>query len=168
MSAAAARAGATLRAPSLRRRMASFVYEGVLLFGVLMIAGILYGALTGQRDALIGRHGLQAFIFFVLAIYFCWFWSHGGQTLAMKAWRIRVVTSAGTPLTAGRSLLRYLLAWAWFLPALAWIGASGIGAPAPMLATLLVGMAAYAALSRLHPARQFWHDAAAGTRLIDV
>ncbi|MDH5539716.1 MAG: RDD family protein, partial [Rhizobacter sp.] len=48
------------RAPSLWRRMASFIYEGVLLFGVLMIAGYLFSSLTQQRHALVGRHGLQA------------------------------------------------------------------------------------------------------------
>ena len=71
-------------APGLWRRMACFIYEGVLLFGVVMIAGYLFSTLTQQRNALNGRHGLQAFLFIVLGIYFVWFWSRGGQTVAMK------------------------------------------------------------------------------------
>ena len=71
--------------------MACFLYEGVLLFGVVMIAGYLFSSLTQQRNALVGRHGLQAFLFIVLGIYFVWFWSHGGQTVAMRAWHIRLV-----------------------------------------------------------------------------
>ena len=69
--------------PSLRRRLAAFIYEGVLLFGVLMLAGLAYGVVTQQRHALVGLHGLQVFVFIVLGVYFGWFWSHGGQTLAL-------------------------------------------------------------------------------------
>lgn len=168
MTSRASRAGANVRAPSLRRRMACFLYEGVLLFGVLMLAGYLYSTLTQQRHALIGRHGLQGFVFVVLAAYYSWFWSHGGQTVAMKAWRIRVVTCEGAPLTPLRALSRYLLAWLWFLPALLWIRWSGIGGLGPILLTLCGGVISYSALALLHPERQFWHDAANGTRLTRV
>jgi len=70
-------------AAGLMRRMAAFTYEGVILFGVLMIAGYLYSTLTGQRHALQGKAGQQFFLFLVLGIYFVWFWSHGGQTVDM-------------------------------------------------------------------------------------
>ena len=83
--------------PGLARRIACFVYEGVLLFGVLMIAGYLYSTLTQQRHALSGLHGLQAFLFLVLGIYFVWFWSRGGQTVAMRTWHIRLDIHASKP-----------------------------------------------------------------------
>jgi len=86
-----------LPTPGLARRMACFVYEGVLLFGVLMTAGLMYAGLTEQRNAMLGRHGLQAFLVSVLGVYFIWFWSHGGQTVAMKAWRIRLLRADGAP-----------------------------------------------------------------------
>jgi diacylglycerol kinase (ATP) len=98
--------------------MACFLYEGVLLFGVLFIAGYLYSSLTQQRHALNGRHGLQIFLFVVLGIYFTWFWSHGGQTVAMKAWHIRVVDERGLAVSQSRAFARYLLSWLWFAPAL--------------------------------------------------
>ena len=85
MSPADRAAAGTLVAPGIWRRLACFVYEGVLLFGVLMISGYLFSTLTQQRHALLGRHALQGFLFVVLGIYFVWFWSHGGQTVAMKA-----------------------------------------------------------------------------------
>ena len=84
-------------APGLGRRLAALIYEGLLLFGVLMVAGWLYGGLTQQRHALVGRFGLQVFLFLVLAVYFVWFWTHGGQTVALKAWRLRVVAAMPTP-----------------------------------------------------------------------
>lgn len=152
--------------PGIWRRLACFIYEGVLLFGVVMISAYLYGTLTQQRNAMEGRHGLMGFLFVVLTIYFVWFWSHGGQTVAMKAWHVRVVNRDGTPLSQARALLRSLLSWIWFLPATlaAWLAElHGAGA---IMGVLAAGVAAYAALARLHPQRQFWHDAVCGTQLV--
>lgn len=153
-------------APGLVRRLACFVYEGVLLFGVVMIAGYLYSSLTQQRHALEGRGGLMAFLFVVLAIYFVWFWSHGGQTVAMKAWHIRLIGADGHPVGQWRALVRYLLSWVWFLPALGSAHVAGLRSGGAVFGLLAVGVLAYAALARLHPQRQFWHDAVCGTRLI--
>ena len=151
--------------PSLRRRLACFVYEGVLLFGVLMITALVYGLGTEQRHALVGQSGLQVVLFLVLALYFVVFWSRGGQTLAMKTWHIRVLTAAGVPLSPLRALLRYQLAWLWFLPALALAHGSGLRTGGAIAGTLLAGVLAYAGIARLMPQRQFLHDIIAGTRL---
>lgn len=151
--------------PSVWRRLACFVYEGVLLFGVLMISAYLYSSLTQQRHALEGRHGLMAFLFVILAVYFTWFWSNGGQTVAMKAWHIRVVDIEGKPVTQSRAFMRYLAAWMWLMPALVTAGVSGLH-DSRAFGLLLVGVVAYAALARVRPDRQFWHDALCGTRLV--
>jgi len=166
MNAAQAATPAGESAPSLRRRLACFVYEGVLLFGVLMISGYLFSSLTQQRDPLVGRHALQAFLFVVLGIYFVWFWSHGGQTVAMKAWHIRVVDSTGRPLSEMRALMRYLLAWLWFLPALVILYAWHVRDPGTILIVLIAGVASYAVAAQPHPSRQFLHDALCSTRLV--
>ncbi len=160
-------AGSAGPTPGLGRRLACFVYEGVLLFGVVMIAGLLYSTLTQQRHALHGRAGLQAFVFVVLAIYFVWFWSHGGQTVAMKTWNIRLVGADGNPVSQPRAFARFLLAWAWFVPALAMLRLSGLSGAGASFATLTAGVLGYAALVWLRKDRQFWHDAVCGTRLVD-
>mgnify|MGYP002623189574 FL=1 len=147
--------------------MACFLYEGVLLFGVVMIAGYLYSSLTQLRDPLLGTGGLQAFLFVVLGIYFVWFWSHGGQTVAMKTWHIRVVAADGRPLTQARALARYFASWLWFLPALAGVHLSGLKGGAPVALALVAGVMVYGLMARLHPSRQYPHDMLCGTRLID-
>ncbi|TMH07712.1 MAG: RDD family protein [Betaproteobacteria bacterium] len=157
---------AALLTPSLRRRLACFLYEGVLLFGVVMIAGYLYGSLTQQRNALAGRHGLQAFIFLALAVYFVWFWSHGGQTVAMKTWHIRLVRADGGPVSQGRALCRYVLSWLWFVPALLALWITGQHSLGAIFGSMIAGVIAYALLAYLHPQRQYWHDAVCGTRLV--
>ena len=156
-----------LPTPGLARRMACFVYEGVLLFGVLMTAGLLYAGLTHQRNAMLGRHGLQSFLFVVLGVYFTWFWSRGGQTVAMKTWRIRLVCADGAPVPPFRAMSRYLLGWLWFVPALLLLWLGGAASTGPIFAALGFGIVAYAALTWLNPDRQFWHDVVCGTRLVD-
>lgn len=159
---------ATSPTPSVLRRLASFVYEGVLLFAVLMIAGYLFSSLTQQRHALTGRPALQGFLFLVLGVYFVWFWSHGGQTLAMKTWRIRLIGPDGLAVSQTRALARYMLSWLWFAPALfiAWI--SDTRSLLVIFGSLSIGVVAYAALAFLHRNRQFMHDVICRTRLIST
>ncbi|WP_420799478.1 RDD family protein [Noviherbaspirillum sedimenti] len=152
-------------APPLRRRLASMLYEGMLLFGVLFIAGWLFSTLLQQRHALYLRHAQQIWLLLVMGIYFVWFWIHGGQTLAMKTWHIRLVSADGKPLRVWRAIMRYLLAWLWFLPGLAL--ASVLGAHAWMLVLIpALNMLLWALATYLDPQRQFLHDRLAGTRLI--
>ncbi len=71
------------------------LYEGVILFGIVFIAGYLFSTLTQQRNGLTHHNLLMTWIGFVLAVYFVYFWTHGGQTLPMKTWRLKVVDARG-------------------------------------------------------------------------
>jgi uncharacterized RDD family membrane protein YckC len=154
----------TLTAPSLRRRMACWLYEGMLMFGVVFISGYLFGALSQTRNAMDNRHGLQAFLFVIFGIYFTWFGAKG-QTLAMKTWNIRLVDALGQPVKQTRALWRYILSWLWFLPPLAVLAPFQVSGGET--AVLVLGwVAVWAVLSRFQPQKQFWHDAFAGTRLV--
>jgi len=159
-------APSALVAPSLRRRMACWIYEGLLLFGVMFISGYLFSALSQTRHALDNRHGLQAFLFLIFAIYFTWF-GHKGQTLAMKTWHIRLVDVQGQSLTQARALVRYLLSWIWFIPPLVLIAPFSLSGGETLM--LCLGWAAvWALLSRFQAQGQFWHDVWAGTRLVQA
>ncbi len=147
--------------------MACWLYEGMLMFGVVFVAGYLFSASTQTHHALQNRHGLQAFLFAVSALYFVGFWTRGGQTLAMKTWHINVVDSQGRPLRAPRALLRYVLSWIWFLPPLAAVAPWHLSGLEILL--LFTGwVLVWALLSRFNRQQQFWHDIWAGTRLTDV
>ena len=144
--------------------MACWLYEGVLLFGVVFVAGFLFSIVTQTRHGLQNRPEQQGFLFLVLGLYFSWFWRHG-QTLPMRTWHIRIQGPDGLPPTMGRALLRYLLSWIWFMPPLAagWLlQLHGFA----LIALALLWAACWAALSLLQPQRQFWHDAWAGTALV--
>jgi uncharacterized RDD family membrane protein YckC len=116
-------------------------YEAILLFGVGFFAAWLFFFASGGRDATHGweRYVLQLFILVVFAAYFLWCWLRGGQTLAMKAWHIRL-----TEVSPPKALYRFFLALL-FVP-------TGI--------SLL-----WALFDR---DKQFLHDRLAGTRLVQA
>jgi uncharacterized RDD family membrane protein YckC len=143
------------------------LYEAMLLFGVLFISGWLFSTLLQQRHALYLRSALQEWLFLVIGSYFVWFWTHGGQTLAMKTWRIRLVTADGSRLSLTRAVVRYALAWLWILPglALAWL----LGAQGWLLALIpLLNVVLWAGTVYLDPHRQLLHDRLAGTRVVGI
>ncbi|MEJ5211686.1 MAG: RDD family protein [Burkholderiales bacterium] len=128
--------------PGLLRRLASMVYESLLLLAVLFAAALVY-ILLRNPQAPGGMVFFRLYLALVIAGYFLWFWTHGGQTLAMKTWRLRLVAADGTPVRARQAALRLLLATLG-------IAAFGIG--------LLWAL--------WDPDRQFLHDRLAGTRLV--
>ena len=98
--------------PSFQRRMGGVLYETLAVIALWMLASAIITALFGSASAPVARLLLQLLAAAIISAYFIWCWSHGGQTLAMKTWRIRVVDSSGQPLTARQALRRYLLACA--------------------------------------------------------
>ena len=91
-------------------------YDCFLLFSVLLLATAL--ALLVTRGTLDYHHPLfRSYLFFVCFMFYAWFWTHGGQTLGMRAWRLRVQRLDGRPITLWQALLRFLSAipsWAVF------------------------------------------------------
>ena len=155
--------------PSLARRMACFVYEATLLFGLALIPGVLgavFLAQTGQRHPLQGDTALRVYALVLYGVYFVWLWSRRGQTLAMQTWRIRLVTGAGARVSQARALARYVACCcAWFGPATL-ISSALHWPPGRSLGAVAAGIAGWALLALLEPERQFWHDRLCGTRLV--
>lgn len=130
----------------MRRRLASMLYESLLLLGVLSVAFMLpHLALGMAYGVVLPGPALVLHVFLVLGAYFVWYWRHGGQTLAMQTWRLKIVDRSGATPELRQLLLRYLLAW----PSLLFYGAGLF----------------WALFDR---ERQFLHDRLAGTRIICV
>ena len=154
--------------PPLRRRLAAFTYEGVLLFGLVMAVGAAYSIATNQRHGLHGRQGMMAVQFLSLALYFLWFWTHGGQTLAMKTWHVRLESLSGGAISLRQALARFLLSWLWLLPP--WVASwlAGWHQSKLLYGAMAVWVIMYAMLTRLTPGEQFIHDVICRTRLVDT
>ena len=165
-SPALSSADGRLVAAPLVRRMAAFLYEGVLLFGVLAFTGLVYGVLVHQTSGIEKRPGLMAVCFAVLGIYFIGLWTRAGQTLAMKTWHLRVLTDRGLPLSPRRALARYLASYVWFMPPLLLAGALDLPSAGAIFGVLAAWIALYALAALLHPRRQFWHDWLCDTAIV--
>jgi uncharacterized RDD family membrane protein YckC len=155
------------RAPNWWRRALCGLYEGVLLFGVLFIADYFLDVLTQSRHALKLRDLRMLWLFLVLGVYFVWFWSHGGQTLPMKTWRMRAVDGDGTALSLPRATLRYLACWMVWLPGPALISLLPLSIGIASLLDLLV-LFMLTLWPLVDRSRASLYDRILGTRLVDL
>lgn len=119
------------------------VYDGLVITGLLLIAAAVALPVTGDRVQA-GRDML--YTLYLLAVWFAylgWCWSRAGQTIGMKAWRVRLAPLPGKPFTLGRALVRF---------AVSLVSAASLGAG--FLHALL------------RRDRATWHDLASNTRLL--
>jgi uncharacterized RDD family membrane protein YckC len=101
------------------RRFAALVYDSVLIGALLLVYSAVIvlargGALT-RDNAGIWWYAYCAGEIVVIAGYYVINWVRSGQTLGMRAWRLRAVDASGKPLQLGPAALRFLcgvLAWA--------------------------------------------------------
>ena len=157
-------------APSLRRRLGGLLYDALVVAAVMLLVVALFSLFTLASPNL-PRAVLPGLCFLAIGGYFTYCWRNG-QTLAMRAWRIRIEDMQGRPVSWGRACLRYVLAWAWVAPPLAFVAMTKpySHSISSVLSVSALAVAAWVALwsaaSLLHPQRQFWHDVAAGTRIV--
>ncbi|WP_102794384.1 RDD family protein [Bowmanella denitrificans] len=109
------------------RRLAAIVYDSLVALAVFMVAGILITVLliilleNGVLDKQGYQHSMEAIghspwlsrLIFTWAMlwtlgFFLWFWRNGGQTIGMRAWRLRLFSTNEQPLGYGRALWRLL------------------------------------------------------------
>lgn len=98
---------------SLWLRLIAGVYDLLPLIGLWFVAGVLALAITGGAlDPHRLEHKLlvQALVLALSAAYFVVSWTRGGQTIGMRAWRLRVVRADGSALGLWRALLRFFIA----------------------------------------------------------
>jgi uncharacterized RDD family membrane protein YckC len=127
----------------LARRGLALCYEALLLLALLLAGALPFALVAGAMDRIAARPLFQLYLVALTALYFVWQWRHGGQTLAMRAWRIRVVTRQGAPLDWSHAARRYLFA---------------------LCGTFLVGAGFLWAL--VDRERLFLHDRLAGTKIV--
>ena len=135
---------------TLRRRLASLLYESLVVFSILLIGFLLPQAfLAGFMNQWgmppVGRNILLLHIFWLFLIYFVWFWLKTGQTLPMKTWKLRLVNEDGRLMRPAQAVFRYMAAW-------------------PSI--LFFGIGLFWAL--IDKDKQFLHDRIVGSRIIST
>lgn len=129
---------------SLKRRLTCLLYEGLAVFSILIIGFLVPQIVLSGFGWQTNPKLLWVHILLLLMAYFVWCWLHGGQTLPMKTWKLKLVNAdRQQPLRPLQAVLRYLLAW-------------------PSI--LLFGLGIFWALADKD--RQFLHDRLAGTIIV--
>jgi uncharacterized RDD family membrane protein YckC len=111
-------------APGLFRRLAAIVYDTLLLAAVLFAATAAILPFNSGSAFRPDQYFYPAYLIGVSFLFFAWFWTHGGQTLGMRAWKIKVLTTDGTPLNWRQAALRFFssfLSWLFFGLGFWWI-----------------------------------------------
>ena len=156
-------------AATLTVRLAATIYEAVLLFGVAF--AVSYALLASMQWSYplpsVPRAILQMTLFIVVGAYFVICWTRTGQTLALKAWRLRVVADNGRPPRTGRALSRYLFAWHLWLPGLV-IGAAFQLSFGWTCFAAALGYAALLIPALVDREHRLLHERWSGTRLVHV
>jgi uncharacterized RDD family membrane protein YckC len=127
----------------LWRRLAAAIYDGLLLAAIWMVAAMADVLVRGLANLPPNMHVFRAVLLLSSLLFFGWFWTHGGQTLGMRVWRLQLRRADGGPLQWPTALSRYAFAWVAWLPA----GAGVL-------------------LSAVDPQKRAWHDRLSGTELV--
>lgn len=131
----------------LWRRLAALFYDLLVLAAIWMVAAALVllafrGEVDVAHQPVLYHLILQGVLLGLSTAYFVISWSRGGQTIGMRAWRVRVIDDAGRSPTPKRSLLRFGLA----------------------LVSLIAGFGFIWCL--FDAERRAWHDVIAKTRMV--
>ncbi|WP_462164516.1 RDD family protein [Pseudoalteromonas xiamenensis] len=111
------------------RRLAALLYDGLVVIAFAMLSTVLFlllvqGAISLEWLSISGHEDISAFVqdtpllywlrlallVSVSVFFFTYFWKKSGQTIGMRAWRLQVVTTDGTPLSWGKAALRSVCA----------------------------------------------------------
>lgn len=94
-----------LPTPGLMRRLGAILYDTLQVIALLMLVTLPFALLDlGQTPF----H--QSALVLTIFAFFAKFWRHGGQTLGMKSWDMRIVSNDGRPITFTQCLLRIIAA----------------------------------------------------------
>ncbi|AEF98807.1 RDD domain containing protein [Methylomonas methanica MC09] len=104
-------------APGFLRRMGAVIYDALLLLAVWFFAtAIILPFNSGQAFAA-DQYFFPFYLLAVSYVFYGWFWTHGGQTLGLRAWKIKLVNSDGIAANWRQVSMRFfaaMLSWACF------------------------------------------------------
>ncbi len=159
--------------PGFVIRMAAALYDGLLVIALWMVAALLallpVWAFSDAEYIPAGNPLFQAWLVVVTGLFFAWFWARAGQTLGMKAWRLRVVDQQGRGLSGRPLWLRLALVLVMvvaliyattFLTSEMWPNWLGVLCLVPVVISCCWAL--------VDPERRMLHDILSGTRVIRI
>ncbi|NQY27687.1 MAG: RDD family protein [Piscirickettsiaceae bacterium] len=102
--------------PTLFRHLAIIVYDLLLLLAILLLAGGVAVAFNGGQAIGQGNPFFLLYLFAVSFLFYGWFWTHGGQTLGMRSWKVYIFSNNGSPITWYQAFIRFITAFISCIP----------------------------------------------------
>lgn len=124
------------------RRIGCIMYDSVVIAALWMLAALPVVLILGD-SVQAGKQWFQIYLWLIAGAYFIWFWGHGGQTLGMQAWHVKLVSAATTRSSSAHLLIRYVIA---------------------TISLAVFGIGLIWAVG--HPRSMTWYDLASKTRLV--
>jgi len=107
--------------PSIFRYIGIMIYDTLLLISVLLFASALavgFNALVNHGNAIeAGNPFFSIYLFVVSFLFYGWFWTHGGQTLGMRSWKVYLISDNNTAVSWRQATLRFIVAIIAWIPA---------------------------------------------------
>lgn len=113
-----------MSAPGFLRRLAAILYDLLLLLALLFVATALLLPLNAGEAFTTHQFFYPLYLLIISFLFYAWFWTHGGQTLGLRAWKIKVLTFDLKPISWKQALFRFagaILSWGVFGLGFFWI-----------------------------------------------
>lgn len=112
-----------MRKANLLRYLAAVAYDLLLLIGLLFFATAILLPFNGGEAFTSQQFYYPIYLAVVSFFFYGWFWTHGGQTLGLKAWKLKVVSNGNAQVTWQQAFIRFivsLLSWGFIGLGIAW------------------------------------------------
>ena len=135
---------------SLWLRLAAAIYDLFPLIALWMLTAglallLVHGRVDLAHPTIAWRIGLRVALLAITAAYFVISWTRGGQTIGMRAWRLRIVRTDGAPLDTRQAIVRFIVS---------------------VVSLVAAGLGFWWAL--FDAQNRTWHDLAAGTLMVRI
>lgn len=106
---------ASIAQPGFFRYIAAIFYDLLLVIAIFFIATALLLPFN-HGEAIQAPILYPLYLFSISFFFYGWFWTHGGQTLGLRAWKLRLSNNHGTNISWQQALIRYLTAsFSWLI-----------------------------------------------------
>ncbi|MCW8901973.1 MAG: RDD family protein [Gammaproteobacteria bacterium] len=156
--------------PSTFKRLLASLYDSFLILATAFVATALTLPFTKGEMSAGNNIYMSLYLFMVIYIFYGWFWTHGGQTLGMRAWKQKLVQRDGSAVNWQQSFIRVITglpAWFLFLVGIILSIKSDIAAAITIIPAWLFALTGFIWIL-LNTRNNGWQDKLSGTQVITV
>ena len=94
-----------MKSISILRRLASIIYDSLLVFAILIIMSIPFYSFNVEGNNIL-KLTMQVYFYLVTQYFFVWFWVNSQGTLGMKTWKIKIICEDGNKISYKKAVIR--------------------------------------------------------------